>query len=47
MTIGFVSNVIKHGEPKDQKYNGWASLVAVIINIIILSYGGFFEVMGF
>jgi len=36
-------NIAKHGEPKDGKYNGWSSFIAIIISWTILYYGGFWH----
>ena len=41
--IGLGSNVAKHGEPKDIKYNGWAHLIATLIIWTVLYYGGFWN----
>jgi len=46
MTIGLTTNILKHGEKKNQEYNGWAYLIGAAINILILYYGGFWAVMG-
>lgn len=32
----------KHGQEKTGKHNFWVYLIATIINIVILSFGGFF-----
>jgi hypothetical protein len=39
--IGFA--MAKHGEPRNEKYNFFITLIAAIIEIVILSYGGFFN----
>lgn len=33
--------IVKHGEQKDTKYNGWHSIITIGIYVIILYYGGF------
>jgi hypothetical protein len=34
----------KHGQPKEGKWNFWGSLFVVTINLLILYWGGFFNV---
>lgn len=43
--MGLAVNISRHGEQEDQKYNGWAHLFYLIINTIILYYGGFWNVI--
>lgn len=45
MMFNIVINTIKHGEDKKQEYNIWTTIIAVIINIIILYCGGFWDVL--
>lgn len=33
----------KHGESKEEKHNGVASLIAAIISVVIAYYGGLFR----
>ncbi len=42
-TTNVVMNLIKHGEPKDTKYNFWWALIATAIDVAILRWGGFFK----
>lgn len=37
----FTIDLIKHGEPKEGKYNVWTAMVAVALNAYILYKGGF------
>lgn len=39
-SIGLFTALLKHGESKGN-YNFWASLIASIIEILILKWGGF------
>jgi len=39
MNIGI--GMVKHGEPKTDKYSFWTSLLSVGISIAILKWGGF------
>lgn len=32
----------KHGQPRTDKWNVWATLIAAVIDIAILAFGGFF-----
>ena len=42
--ISLGGNIYKHGEERsDNKYNAWASLLAIIIYSIILYFGGFWN----
>lgn len=34
----------KHGQPKEGKWNFWGSLFVVTINLLVLYWGGFFNV---
>ncbi len=38
-----VSDAINHGKPKTGKQNVWTTIVAVLIVIVLLSWGGFFS----
>ncbi len=42
MDIGIY--LIKHGEPKEGRYNIWHELIALSINITLLYFAGFFNV---
>ena len=33
----------KHGEPHKDNYNAWSTLIAVIIEVSILWWGGFWD----
>lgn len=35
----------KHGQPKEEKWNGWISLLTASFVIFILYKGGFFNVL--
>lgn len=39
MSLG--ANIVKHGEPS-KPYNGWAALRVMIIQLLLLWWGGFF-----
>ena len=41
----FILHCAKHGEQRDN-YNGWTALIAIIIQFLILYWGGFFKVLG-
>jgi len=41
--MGLGVNISKHGQQKDQRYNGFTHVVFIIINSIILYYGGFWN----
>lgn len=34
--MGLGMNLVKHGEPKDDEYNFWTSLIATIITVSIV-----------
>ena len=42
LCMSFTIAAVKHGESKGE-YNVWHSIIAIIINVIILYYGGFFD----
>jgi len=42
--IGLGAEIARHGEAKKGKYNGWTSLIATLIILTVLYYGGFFDV---
>jgi len=41
-TITFTGHLIKHGQPQP-KYNVWSTLLGLIINGVILYWGGFWN----
>lgn len=43
MLIGLIAHAHKHGQPRGEKYNFGTQLLAVIITVFILGYGGFFK----
>lgn len=43
IVLGLGISVGKHGQPKEERYNGWVSLIAAAIDITILALGGFFK----
>lgn len=43
MLIDFGINIAKHREYKHQKYNWWSTLIAMIINIVLLYFAGVFN----
>ena len=45
IVVGFTINCMKHGKPQTGNYNGWLSFLASIITLLILWWGGFFDVM--
>lgn len=44
LSLGF--NMAKHGEPKDDDYNAWGSLIATIIELALLYGAGLFDKFG-
>lgn len=42
LTLGLGMELSKHGEEKIAKHNFWTSLIATIIQVLILKAGGFF-----
>ena len=43
LLVGLGMSFAKHGEAKTGRYNGWTSLIAVAIDILILWGAGFFS----
>ena len=43
--ISVTINCIKHGKPQTGNYNGWLSFLASILMILLLRWGGFFDVI--
>ena len=42
-TASVVLNLVNHGEyRRDDKYNFWSTLIATVIEVAILKWGGFF-----
>lgn len=41
--VDVVINAAKHGEPKGDSYNFWATLLATAASISILAWGGFWK----
>lgn len=35
-SMGLGMNLVKHGEPKDEEYNFWVSLIATILTVGIV-----------
>ena len=48
MIVMFAANLgiymVKHGEPREDKYNFWIALIGCAIEMYILYSGGFWEV---
>ena len=42
LSLSLFINVVKHHEPRDGEYNGWDALIAIAIQVSILTWGGFF-----
>lgn len=40
--LGLGIYLAKHGKKKEDNYNFWSALLGVILNCILLYYGGFF-----
>ena len=36
-------NIANHNKPREGKYNGWDALIAIAIQISLLTWGGFFQ----
>lgn len=43
LSLTLFTNVVKHHEPREGEYNGWATLIAIAIQVSILTWGGFFQ----
>ena len=41
--IGLGMNIVKHGEPKEEEYNGLTYFISLVIYFIILYSGGFWR----
>lgn len=42
LSLILFTNVMKHHEPQEGEYNGWYALIAIAIQVSILTWGGFF-----
>lgn len=42
--IGLFNTAYMHGKPMDGKYNFWVRFFSSILSILLLWWGGFFEV---
>ena len=36
-------NIANHNKPREGKYNGWDALIAIAIQVSLLTWGGFFQ----
>lgn len=43
MFIDLGIHIARHGKYRDDKYNGWVALLAVIINLVLFYYAGLFN----
>ena len=43
MFVDFGIHLAKHGEYRDDRYNAWIALIALIINIVLLYFAGVFD----
>lgn len=37
-------NLVRHGEPREDNYNIWTSLISFVVACVLLYFGGFFNV---
>ncbi len=44
LAMGLGMAVVKHGEPKKDKWNFWSQLFATIIEVILFYYAGLFDI---
>jgi len=42
--LGLVSAGLRHDKPKEGKYNLYSDLIAIIIQALLMLWGGFFHV---
>ena len=42
-TMSLTIHLVKHGEPKDEKYNFFTALLGMAIYVFLLYKGGFFS----
>lgn len=42
LSLTLFTNVKKHHESREGEYNGWYALIAIAIQVSILTWGGFF-----
>jgi hypothetical protein len=42
LTMGTTIHIVKHGEPRGD-YNMWIGMVALVIEIVLLWWGGFWS----
>ena len=43
MLIQLGINIGKHGEKKDSEYNWWATLIAMVIELVLYYFAGLFN----
>jgi hypothetical protein len=43
LSINIVIALMKHGEPRNDKYSVWVALINAAINVALLWWGGFFS----
>lgn len=44
MVSGLTIALVKHGEPKKERWNFWVQFIATIIEVILFYYAGLFDV---
>lgn len=42
LSLTLFIDVVKHHEPREGEHNGWVTLIAIAIQVSILTWGGFF-----
>ena len=42
MCLVLFVDIVEHNKPQGGKYNGWDALIAVAIQVSLLTWGGFF-----
>ena len=45
LAMGIGMSAVKHGEPKNDKWNFWSQLFATIIEAILFYYAGVFDIL--
>lgn len=42
LALMLIINIANHNKPQGGKYNGWDALIAIAIQVSLLTWGGFF-----
>jgi hypothetical protein len=43
IAMGITYTAIKHGKPREGNHNIWTYLVAILVELLLLWWGGFFK----